>query len=88
MVVDLVGKKGQTACDVLALKPATDVNELVDLILSTCVFESMDADSQRVIVAQFMSKSAEARGPEQTDRISAELHSGQANRDASNPPIT
>ena len=74
-VASLVEENGQTACDVLALKPTTDVNELVDLILSTYGVEGMDADTQRALAGQFMRESAAAYCPEQSERIDADLDS-------------
>jgi hypothetical protein len=74
-VASLVDENGQTACDVLALKPNTDVNELVDVILSTYGVEGMDADTQRTLVGQFMRQSAAAYCPEQSERIDADLDS-------------
>lgn len=73
-VASLVEENGQTACDVLALKPATDVNELVDLIVSTYGVETMDDDSQRALVGQFMVEAAAAYCPEQSARVMADLN--------------
>lgn len=74
-VASLVEENGQTACDVLELKLATDVNELVDLILSTYRVETMDDDSQRALIGRFMVEAAAAYCPEQSERVIADLDS-------------
>lgn len=74
-VAPLVEENGQTACDVLALKPTTDVNELVDLIVSMYGVEGMDADTQRALAGQFMRESAAAYCPEESERVDADLDS-------------
>lgn len=74
-VASLVEENGQTACDVLALKPTADTNELVDLILSTYGIDGMDVDTQRALVDEFMRESAAAYCPEQSERINADLES-------------
>ena len=74
-VASLVEENGQTACDVLALKPTTDTNELVDLILSTYGIDGMDIETQRALVGEFMRESVAAYCPEQSERINADLDS-------------
>ena len=74
-VASLVEENGQTACDVLVLKPTTDTNELVDLILTTYGVEGLDADTQRALVGQFMMESAAAYCPEQSERVDTDLNS-------------
>jgi hypothetical protein len=74
-VASLAEENGQTACDVLALKPTTDTNELVDLILSTYGIDGMDIETQRALVGEFMRESVAAYCPEQSERINADLKS-------------
>jgi hypothetical protein len=75
-VAALVEENGQTACDVLALKPATDVNEIVELILSTYGVESMDADTQRILAGRFIADSAAKYCPEESGRVNSDLAAG------------
>ena len=60
----------------LVLRSTTEVNEMVDLILSTYSFEGMDDDEQRAVVGQFTRYSTAAYCPEQRQRIDADLRSG------------
>lgn len=72
-VAALVDENGQTACTVLALKPATDVDEIVDFILVTYGVESLDVETQRVLASRFITESAAEYCPEEIDRVRSDL---------------
>lgn len=64
LIGGLIEEDGQTACDVPTQKPATDVDELVDLVLATYGVENGCRCVVR-LVGQGMRDSAAAHYPEQ-----------------------